>query len=159
MPQKEHQLWHSIVAFLGGCALCSVAGPIYWAFLINRCPPKITSFLVAGYKKGLEWWEVLVLMRKILLVTAAILSPASYAASSQIKMCHFILGVALGCQLAVQPFQDNFLNRVEGMALTGSTVALILCDYVVTESWSKTPEDELLALASCAVITLSVACG
>ncbi len=80
------------------------------------------SFLYDGYRHDLYWWEVLVVLRKILVV---LVSATITDGHTQMFAAAGIVTIALALQLSVQPYLIPALNALETLSLC-STLILML---------------------------------
>jgi len=145
--------------------LCLLIGPVYWLALLLRSKMwkassrrKLLGFLIAGFRDHAEWWEVIVLIRKMLLVSVAVISPVSYAPQSYLFSVIFVMGVSLVLHVAMRPYTDRFLNRVEGSVLAASASGALLTGIVTLKknTWSIGNKEASISLVSLAVLLLSM---
>lgn len=80
------------------------------------------SFLYDGYRHDLYWWEVLVVLRKILVV---LVSATITDGHTQMFAAAGIVTISLALQLSVQPYLIPALNALETLSLC-STLILML---------------------------------
>mmetsp|Transcript_70075 Transcript_70075/g.130990 ORF Transcript_70075/g.130990 Transcript_70075/m.130990 type:complete len:118 (+) Transcript_70075:1144-1497(+) len=74
------------------------------------------SFLSAGYRSGVEWWEVIVLLRKMAIFVVAALCPLSWSTRSYIIYLLLVLVGAELLHIRVKPYVDPMLNGLEALA-------------------------------------------
>ncbi|CAE7747996.1 unnamed protein product, partial [Symbiodinium necroappetens] len=127
-----------------GIFVCILLVPVYWLEMIRRSHDwhsasrrKIMGFLVSHYRPGVEWWELVPLLRKVLLLQVRVFSPPSYAASTNLTLTLAVLVSSLLLHVVVWPYEDVYLNRIEGSALAASVTALLLASLAVTQEWDK----------------------
>lgn len=127
-----------------GIFVCILIVPVYWLEMIRRSRDwhsasrrKIMGFLVSHYRPGVEWWELVPLLRKVLLLQVRVFSPPSYAASTNLTLTLAVLVSSLLLHVVVWPYEDSYLNRIEGSALAASVTALLLASLAVTQEWDK----------------------
>ncbi|OLQ03653.1 Twinkle-like protein, chloroplastic/mitochondrial [Symbiodinium microadriaticum] len=127
-----------------GVFVCILIVPVYWLEMIRRSRDwhsasrrKIMGFLVSHYRPGVEWWELVPLLRKVLLLQVRVFSPPSYAASTNLTLTLAVLVSSLLLHVVVWPYEDSYLNRIEGSALAASVTALLLASLAVTQEWDK----------------------
>lgn len=133
------------------------AGPGTWVWLIcrsNAFPAEMLNFLVAGYKPGNNWWEVVVLTRRSMDTVIIVLMPLTYAAFSQTLATAGLMASAVAVHAYVQPYNDPMLNMLEFLNLLSNTLAVILTSYVTGSSWSQTPGLKVAAFVAVVVLLL-----
>eukprot|EP00930_Biecheleria_cincta_P028743 TRINITY_DN20042_c0_g1_i2.p1 TRINITY_DN20042_c0_g1~~TRINITY_DN20042_c0_g1_i2.p1 ORF type:complete len:1185 (-),score=107.03 TRINITY_DN20042_c0_g1_i2:206-3760(-) len=136
-----------------GVLLFFATGPVYWLILLRRSSSweeetykDCLGYLVAGYRKECQWWEVVVVLRKALLVCAVILFPSSYTPSSLTTCAVTVTLAATVLHVRLQPYDDALMNAVETATLTCSIVALVLANYLVTAGWSQSEQLQVTVL-------------
>ena len=74
--------------------------------------------ILDGYdiNRGLAWWEIVVVMRKVGGVAVSVFVQDNYVAC-MILLC--LTSVALLLHVGVRPFENRLLNIVDGIGLTG----------------------------------------
>ncbi|CAE7653994.1 unnamed protein product [Symbiodinium sp. CCMP2456] len=151
-------------AMAGICAsVCILIVPLYWLEMIRRShnwQPQsrrhIMGFLVSGYRPAVEWWEVVPLLRKVLLLQVRVFFPPSYAGSTYLTLTLGVLFSSLVLHVAVWPYEDSYLNRIEGSALAASVIALMLASLAVALEWFKHEDVTMRYLmALCIVLVFS----
>eukprot|EP00930_Biecheleria_cincta_P037596 TRINITY_DN25821_c0_g1_i1.p1 TRINITY_DN25821_c0_g1~~TRINITY_DN25821_c0_g1_i1.p1 ORF type:complete len:1267 (+),score=147.16 TRINITY_DN25821_c0_g1_i1:92-3892(+) len=145
------------------CAMiCCCLGPIFWAAMFRRshtwtqaCKKETLGYLSVDYQETYQWWETMVLIRKMSLAAVKTLWPASYAPSSYCLFCNIVVGTALMMHCWCCPYRSNFLNRVEIGALFSAFLAMAGAQYVtVDDEWTHTHFDSLaLLLLTCFILT------
>lgn len=92
-----------------------VAGPSSWLWLIRH--EQITSpgavYLTGPYKKDHKFWEVTVLLRKVLLALVSSVWPSSLDAVMQLEFIGLILLISLVVTLHNRPYLAQEHNRTE----------------------------------------------
>ncbi|CAE7247132.1 unnamed protein product [Symbiodinium sp. CCMP2592] len=151
-------------AIAGICnSACILIVPLYWLEMVRRSHNwqpqsrrQIMGFLVSGYRPAVEWWEVVPLLRKVLLLQVRVFFPPSYAGSTYLTLTLGVLFSSLVLHVAVWPYEDIYLNRIEGSTLGASVLALMLASLAVALEWFK-HEDVTLRylLALCIVLVVS----
>ena len=97
--------------------------------LLVCCPCQ--GYLISGYKQNVSSWEAGVLARKCALVMAASIFPVSYSPLLFLATELVILAASLTIHAYMQPYEDDFLNRIELSTLVAS-VAATLCSIIIT---------------------------
>ena len=90
--------------------------------------PKYTiryGFMFAGYDIGFEWWESVVMFRKMSFVMLAIFL-RQYGAAAQVTAASLVLISALSLHLQYRPFVDEGLDRLESFGLH-TCLLMLLC--------------------------------
>ena len=108
------------------------------------------SFLYDGYRHDLYWWEVLVVLRKILVV---LVSATITDGHTQMFAAAGIVTIALALQLSVQPYLIPALNALETLSLC-STLILMLGSLLFWQVGSQT--GPALALTAVLFVVLIV---
>ena len=117
------------------------------------------GFLYAGYseERGLYWWEVVVMLRKFLLVmvTVTISDPFYQAVAGIIETMAFYL-----VQVSYNPYEWRFLNRLEAMTMSCVGVTQLvsltwLYRDAVSDGWEHGYTDLGVTMA---VMILNVLC-
>lgn len=151
-------------AIAGICnSLCILIVPLYWLEMVRRSHNwqpqsrrQIMGFLVSGYRPAVEWWEVVPLLRKVLLLQVRVFFPPSYAGSTYLTLTLGVLFSSLVLHAVVWPYEDIYLNRIEGSTLGASVLALMLASLAVALEWFKNEEVTLRYLmALCIVLVVS----
>lgn len=151
-------------AMAGICtSVCILIVPLYWLEMIRRSQnwqPQsrrhIMGFLVSGYRPAVEWWEVVPLLRKVLLLQVKVFFPPSYAGSTYLTLTLGVLFSSLVLHVVVWPYEDIHLNRIEGSALAASVFALMLASLAVALEWFKHEDVTLRYLTGlCIVLVVS----
>ena len=142
-----------------GVFVCILIVPMYWLEMIRRSHDwhsasrrKIMGFLVSHYRPGVEWWELVPLLRKVLLLQVRVFSPPSYAASTYLTLTLAVLVSSLLLHVVVWPYEDVYLNRIEGSALAASVTALLLASLAVAQEWDKNEALTLRYLMSLCIV-------
>jgi hypothetical protein len=90
------------------------------------------GFMFAGYKKGYEWWEVVVMLRKCCFVLLAVfLRP--YGAAPQVVAASCVLVAALSATLQNMPYQDGQHNLIEAIGIQSCILQLmvaLICNLI-----------------------------
>jgi hypothetical protein len=96
----------------------------------------VYGFLYAGYKKEYWYWEILVLVRKVLVAAISVFLSAEVSSANDLQvnstqyqqglLATLVVSVALYIQLKLEPFEGDELNGVESMGLVVSVVSLYL---------------------------------
>lgn len=147
------------------CSLvCCCIGPVFWAAMFLRShvwteteKKETLSYLTAEYQPAFEWWETLVLLRKMSLAAVNTMWPASYAPTSYCLFCSIVVGTALMLHCWCRPFKSAFLNLVETGALFSAFLALAGAQYVTVDAeWTDTVADSYVVLGiTLVILTLS----
>ena len=125
---------------LGTGVILFLLGPVLWLWLAARDPEKdeTVAFLVVGYRPTLRWWEVIVLVRKTAIFVVAAMFPMSWAPGAHVI---YLLGITIVAQLlhvTIQPYANDFLNRLEAQTLGISSACLVLVISLLVE-WPFRP--------------------
>lgn len=112
------------VAFLGVLFVAS-AGPLFWAWTLCR-HRELTTFITAGYNSSHEWWEIVVLVRRLSIQVLASLAPMSYYSNLHAGGLILIVALAFYFQASRSPYQLRDLNKLEVRTTGASLIALIL---------------------------------
>mmetsp|Transcript_110377 Transcript_110377/g.263045 ORF Transcript_110377/g.263045 Transcript_110377/m.263045 type:complete len:318 (+) Transcript_110377:1469-2422(+) len=149
-----------LVAF---SAMGAVVGPFFWRTVISRSKEwpedarkETLGFLVAGYRKDLDWWEAVVLTRKCALVMAGSMFPASYSPFLFLTFELIIIGASLTLHSYAKPYDDASLNAMELGTLFASATA-ILSAVVLTLQPIDWTLDSSINKPTLAVFTGSIA--
>jgi len=144
--------------------LCVVFGPVLWLFYTNtsRMPnirPTVAKYLRSGYDQRM--WELVVLLRKSLLVIITTTCPSSYAAPTGNMLMLFVIGSALVLHLKMTvsekaPYVDPRVNQWESNVLVISALILLLTDYLLAPSFTHPSTAEVLCLFTIFLLMLSV---
>eukprot|EP00937_MAST-01D_sp_MAST-1D-sp2_P003776 g3776.t1 len=87
-------------------------------------------FLYGGYRKGFEYWEAAVLLRKFLLLVAMVFL-ADDNHGLQVTAAMWIMCVATVMQLYNKPYQNRTEETLETYSLCGTTVVLMLGQLIL----------------------------
>ena len=83
------------------------------------------GFMFAGYEKGYEWWESIVMLRKCCFVLLAIFL-RQYGAAPQVVAASLVLVVALSAQLQNLPYMDQNHDRLETLGIQMCLLQLLV---------------------------------
>ncbi len=96
----------------------------------------VYGFLYSGYKKEYWYWEVLVLVRKIMVAAISVFLSADVSSANDLQvnssqyqqglLATLVISIALYIQLKLEPFEDDVFNGVESMGLVVSVMSLYL---------------------------------
>ena len=96
----------------------------------------VYGFLYSGYKKEYWYWEVLVLLRKVLVAAISVFLSAEVSSANDLQvnssqyqqglLATLVISVALYIQLKLEPYEGADLNGVESMGLVVSVMSLYL---------------------------------
>eukprot|EP00930_Biecheleria_cincta_P034001 TRINITY_DN23532_c0_g1_i1.p1 TRINITY_DN23532_c0_g1~~TRINITY_DN23532_c0_g1_i1.p1 ORF type:complete len:1097 (+),score=145.69 TRINITY_DN23532_c0_g1_i1:127-3417(+) len=166
---ENYLAWHlnrtcterSIAALVGCTVLCMFIGPCCWAILISRrdeLPDEALSFLTAGYKPHRQYWETLVLLRRMLIRAIATMFPLSQATESQIVFSSVVMNSSLLAHAVFQPFEDDLLNRVELVLLATSAFTMSISAHVSDSEWHKSLDDQFNVFLFCVFCLACTSC-
>lgn len=83
------------------------------------------GFMFAGYRKGYEWWETVVMLRKCAFVLLSVFL-RTYGTSPQVVAASMVLSAALSVHLQHRPYMDAAHNRLESIGLHVCLVQLLV---------------------------------
>ncbi|CAK9095620.1 unnamed protein product [Durusdinium trenchii] len=118
-----------------------VAGPSSWLWLIRH--EQITSpgavYLTGPYKKDHKFWEVTVLLRKVLLALVSSVWPSSLDAVMQLEFIGLILLISLVVTLHNRPYLAQEHNRTEEHLLELGMLMVLatFCFHANENSWTR----------------------
>jgi hypothetical protein len=132
--------------------LCLAIGPFCWAMLISgkdHAPTGALDFLTSAYKDKRQYWEVLVLLRRMAICAVGTLFPLSYSPLAQILFSSTIMFASLVAQVMFRPFEDSVLNSIEFLSLVTSAFSMSISTYMVSDAWSSTSGSRILVFILC----------
>eukprot|EP00930_Biecheleria_cincta_P095974 TRINITY_DN87858_c0_g1_i1.p1 TRINITY_DN87858_c0_g1~~TRINITY_DN87858_c0_g1_i1.p1 ORF type:complete len:1012 (+),score=166.49 TRINITY_DN87858_c0_g1_i1:77-3037(+) len=144
----DRPVWKLAVSVL----FCLTIGPLCWAVLISRkdnAPAGSFDFLTSAYKHKRQYWEVVVLLRRMAICAVGTLFPLSYSPLAQILFSSTIMFAALVAHVMFRPFEDSVLNSIEFLSLVTSAFSMSISTYVVSDAWSSTPSSRFYVFILC----------
>merc|ERR1719291_1453955 len=158
---------------LGGAFLCCLLGPGLWLHITMR--PKywgeeakkaVWGVLNRPYKDGCEYWEVVMLARRMALASLAVLSPISYSCQTQLKGVLMINVIAVGAHAKAWPYNAKItedmprhlsMNNMELYSLLTSCASTLLVSYATDGGWTHNETLDLYCtgLAIALIMTFS----
>jgi len=118
-------------------------------------------FLYEGYAKGAYFWEIVIMLRKVLLVIIIVfLKDNSYKSS----FCGlWLLGIALFYHVIRQPMEKEFVQLLETLSLTVLLITLLMGmlsfePYYATSPGEQTAVSVIVILINVLMIIILLAC-
>eukprot|EP01016_Furgasonia_blochmanni_P054003 TRINITY_DN8835_c0_g1_i3.p1 TRINITY_DN8835_c0_g1~~TRINITY_DN8835_c0_g1_i3.p1 ORF type:complete len:420 (-),score=9.49 TRINITY_DN8835_c0_g1_i3:167-1426(-) len=115
------------------------------------------GFLYLGYKPDLYFWEMLITMRKFIMILFIVFL-ARYSFQLQILSVLIVMQVAFALKISWKPYVDDELNQLERLSLISSLVMSISGLYFVLYADTGNAESYATAyLINAIVVILSIA--
>lgn len=137
---------------LCGAILCCVLGPGLWLHITLRpeswgddAKKAVWGVLMRPYRDGCQYWEVVMLVRRMALASLAALCPISYSCQTQLKGVLMINVLALGAHGRKMPYEKEItqnmprgltMNRIELYSLITSCTSTLLVAYATEGGWT-----------------------
>lgn len=91
------------------------------------------GFIYKGYQEDYYFWEVVLFSRKFILIFIGVFTEFSTTSSRNINLV-LILMVYMYLQIACQPYQMNFFNKIETISLIVATLTCYTGIILVADS-------------------------
>jgi hypothetical protein len=107
------------------------------------------SFMAGGYRDGFRWWEMTVLLRKVIILFIFIGAPVFGSAVSQVVTATVVVCIFFIIHMYTEPFEDEKANRFETISL-----ALTMTTFQSISLLAWQDVDEGLLTAACVIVAL-----
>eukprot|EP00892_Ulva_mutabilis_P007624 jgi/Ulvmu1/5233/UM022_0026.1 len=96
------------------------------------------GFLYIGYRHQHFYWEVVIIMRKILVVAITTLVHGTERSQLRLMLMLGIIWLALVMQVMLRPYAKNLLNRAEVVSLSATSATLYLSSFLMDSDTTTT---------------------
>jgi len=149
---QEHSQWTLGLA-LPGMIFWGLSTPLFATYLLYKNRSNLDKgsviiqygFLYRGFESSLYYWEVLIVLRKVL-VTTVIVFFYNLDRSVQTLMCLGVVGIAYHIQEAYVPYFTKSLNSLEQKSLVVAVISIYCGLYFLTEEVNQTTQILLFCL-------------